>query len=189
MPLVSSEKSPTRTATEETMDFIQSVIKETTRPTWMNTVPVGFGEARTGTLKADEWRNLTTLLLPIALTLLWGRGSKHKQAENAELLYQHLQHTMSLVQAVSLTCYRSTTDYRINKILHHLRFYLSELHTLHPNVDPLTNQHMSLHLPDFLRLFGPVHSWWTFPFERLIGKLQHFPTNHRFGKLPLIIVS
>ena len=27
---------------------------------------------------------------------------------------------------------------------------------------------MALHLPDYLLLYGPVHSWWTFPFERLI---------------------
>ena len=42
---------------------------------------------------------------------------------------------------------------------------------------------MVLHIYDFLRLFGPVHSWWCFPFEWLIGQLQWLPTNHRFGEL------
>lgn len=180
-PLVSTEPHQTRVTTDETMELIQSVIKNTTRPSWMNTVPVAFGEAKTGTLKADEWRNLVNIHLPIALTLLWGVGSKHKRQEDADVLLEHLRHTMSLVQAVFLACFRTTTTYRKDRVLYHLKAYLNNLHLLHPDVDPLTNQHMSLHLPMFLQLFGPVHSWWVFPFERLIGKLQHLPTNHKFG--------
>lgn len=182
MPFTSPERPPTRTSTDDILEYIHTVIKKTTWPSWMNTVPGGFGKAKTGTLKADEWRNLATVHLPIALTLLWGKGSKHKQSEDAPILLQHLNHTMSLVQAITLACYRTTTEYRIGQIRRHLLAYLDELHFLFPDVEPLTNQHMSLHLSGFLRLFGPVHSWWTFPFERLIGRLQHFPTNHKFGK-------
>ncbi|KAI5995796.1 hypothetical protein F5J12DRAFT_896429 [Pisolithus orientalis] len=41
---------------------------------------------------------------------------------------------------------------------------------------------MSIHIYDYLRLFGPVQSWWCFPYECLIGHLQHMPTNHKFGQ-------
>ncbi|KAF9066186.1 hypothetical protein BDP27DRAFT_1150464, partial [Rhodocollybia butyracea] len=34
------------------------------------------------------------------------------------------------------------------------------------------NIHTAGHIYDFLLLFGPVMSWWCFPFERLIGALQ-----------------
>ena len=34
---------------------------------------------------------------------------------------------------------------------------------------------------DFLKLFGPVHSWWAFSLEQLISQLQYIPTNHKFG--------
>jgi hypothetical protein len=42
---------------------------------------------------------------------------------------------------------------------------------------------MSLHIPEFLLLFGPVHSWWTFPFERMIGSIQRMPSNGKIGKI------
>ncbi|KAF8801723.1 hypothetical protein BYT27DRAFT_7261832 [Phlegmacium glaucopus] len=42
---------------------------------------------------------------------------------------------------------------------------------------------MVLHLAEYLRFYGPVHSWWTFPFECLIGMLQHIPNNFQDGQL------
>ncbi|KAJ7166892.1 hypothetical protein C8R46DRAFT_899467, partial [Mycena filopes] len=45
------------------------------------------------------------------------------------------------------------------------------------------NHHFAMHLPAFLLLFGPVHGWWTFPLERLTGKLQRVPTNYKPGEL------
>ncbi|KAG2065456.1 hypothetical protein BDR04DRAFT_1121828 [Suillus decipiens] len=47
-----------------------------------------------------------------------------------------------------------------------------------------TNGHMALHIWDYLQLFGPVWSWWCFPYERLISQLQHLPSNHIFGTIP-----
>ncbi|KAE9382827.1 hypothetical protein BT96DRAFT_845020 [Gymnopus androsaceus JB14] len=42
------------------------------------------------------------------------------------------------------------------------------------------------HIYDFLLLFGPVISWWCFPFERLIGALQKINTNDFVGgKIPI----
>ncbi|KAE9391973.1 hypothetical protein BT96DRAFT_831255 [Gymnopus androsaceus JB14] len=40
---------------------------------------------------------------------------------------------------------------------------------------------MASHIYDFLKLFGPVISWWCFPFERLIGALQKVNTNDHVG--------
>ena len=38
--------------------------------------------------------------------------------------------------------------------------------------------------------YGPVHAWWTFPFERLIGLLQRIPTNFQNGKLlPQLLIA
>jgi hypothetical protein len=30
--------------------------------------------------------------------------------------------------------------------------------------------------------YGPVHGWWMFPFERVIGALQKTNTNYKIGK-------
>jgi hypothetical protein len=40
---------------------------------------------------------------------------------------------------------------------------------------------MALHLHEYLLLFGPVHAWWTFSFERMIGMLQQMQTNSKIG--------
>ncbi|KAJ6590759.1 hypothetical protein B0H10DRAFT_2233565 [Mycena sp. CBHHK59/15] len=44
-----------------------------------------------------------------------------------------------------------------------------------------TNVHIVFHLYDFIKLWGPVISWWAFPVERLIGLLQKIESNGRVG--------
>jgi len=187
-PLHSSQDCtiPIHTGTHSVLDFIKSVIKETHTPSWLGSVPQNFGDRKTGTLKADEWRIFSTLYLPIALVLLWGKNSEHKSAAIADSLDIKLEHTMHLVQALTLACYRATTETRIDGIGHNLRNYLTDLPKVHPDARPSTNQHISLHLSSYMRLFGPVHSWWTYPFERLIGRLQQSPSNNRLGALLFI---
>ncbi|EIN10110.1 hypothetical protein PUNSTDRAFT_66638 [Punctularia strigosozonata HHB-11173 SS5] len=60
--------------------------------------------------------------------------------------------------------------------------YVGNLTALYPDIVCRSNHHMAFHIYDFLLLFGPVHSWWCFPFERLIGRLQRLPHNHRLGE-------
>ncbi|KAJ3818491.1 hypothetical protein F5880DRAFT_1491291 [Lentinula raphanica] len=69
---LSSEARSIPTGTPKTLTHIQSVIREALTPSWVNSVPKNFGEAKAGSLKADEWRTLSTLYLPIALVILWG---------------------------------------------------------------------------------------------------------------------
>ncbi|KAF8234607.1 hypothetical protein L208DRAFT_1260918, partial [Tricholoma matsutake] len=65
-----------------------------------------------------------------------------------------------------------------------MKQWVDGLHLVHPHTKKQKlwpNVHASLHLYDFLLLFGPVISWWCFPFERLIGTLQKIKTNHYIG--------
>jgi hypothetical protein len=62
-----------------------------------------------------------------------------------------------------------------------MTLYLQNFAILYPELHFRPNHHMAMHIPDFLRLFGPVRSWWCFPFERLIGSLQRLPTNQKLG--------
>ena len=50
---------------------------------------------------------------------------------------------------------------------------------------PGKHHHLSLHLPECLRDFGPVHSWWAYPFERFNGIIQRTKSNKRVGSSPL----
>ena len=53
--------------------------------------------------------------------------------------------------------------------------YVGALEQIHPGFNPWPNHHATIHIYDFLNLFGPVHSWWAFLFECLIGIPQRLP--------------
>lgn len=59
--------------------------------------------------------------------------------------------------------------------------YIVGIKELFPEYKLVPNHHMALHIAEYLQLFGPVYSWWTFPFEHLIGMLQHMPHNEQLG--------
>ena len=152
-------------------------------PSWLQSVPHKFGDKFSGTLKADEWRTMTTVYLPIALISCWGTGTIHGSSSDAFYLRTVLHHTMDLVCAVSIACLRTMTLDRTNAYLRHLKSWVSGMKDLHPSSNHTINGHMAFHIYDFLRLFGPARSWWCFPFERLIGHLQRLTHNHKPGEL------
>jgi hypothetical protein len=152
-------------------------------PSWLQSVPRKFGDKSSGTLKADEWRTMATVYLPIALISLWGTGTIHRSSADAIYLRAVLHHTMDLVCAVSTACLRTMTLDRMDAYLRYLKSWTLGLKDLHPSCNHTINGHMAFHIYDFLRLFGPARSWWCFPFERLIGHLQRITHNHMHGEL------
>jgi hypothetical protein len=167
------------------MSRVHEVIDQTDAPSWLGSVPRKFGEASMGTVKAAEWLVLCTVHLPMALVSLWGDGTLHDTPEDASARRRILDHTMLLVSAVILVCYRSMTIRRAQDYLKYIKRYIRDLKTIRKgeNVKYKPKHHMAFHLFEFLVLFGPVRSWWMFPFERLIGHLQRLPHNHIHGKL------
>jgi hypothetical protein len=161
---------------------VQQVVRTTAVPTWFQSVPSTVGDAAAGTLKAAEWRSLATLYLPLALVSIWGDGTSHSSQEVAQTLRKLLDHTMILCIATQLTCSRTMTPNHNQLIRRCLSTYVEQLKTLYPRFAPRPNHHMAQHIPDFLDDFGPVHSWWCFPFENLIGVLQRLPHNHKSGE-------
>ncbi|KAG2737921.1 hypothetical protein P692DRAFT_201732258 [Suillus brevipes Sb2] len=94
---------------------------------------------------------------------------------------------MSLVSAVHIACLRFMTVARAQAYRGYIVAWIRDLQVLHPHAPHRTNGHMALHVWDYLQLFGPVRSWWCFPYERLIGQLQRLPINHIFGKFLLCL--
>jgi hypothetical protein len=168
------------------MARIREVIHDTDTPSWLPSVPYNFGDASAGNLKADEWRTMSTVYLPISLASLWGEGTTHRSPSIASSLQRVLDHTMALVSAVSLACARTMTDARMLAYQNYITQWVGQLPEIHPNSKKRTNFHMAIHIYDFLRLFGPVRYWWSFPFERLVGQLQRLPHNHKFGMYPFL---
>jgi hypothetical protein len=180
-PMVSSDHVRPKLVTPALIQHIQNVIRDTIVPSWIESVPKNYGEAAAGTLKADEWRTLATVYLPIALISYWGYDIEDRDTSRA-FRCQLLDHTMRLFIAVRLVTMHILTKSRMTAYRDNIVSYLAQLNTLFPEVEPRTNYHMAIHIYDFLLLFGPVKSWWCFPFERLIGILQNQPSNHKIGK-------
>ena len=135
-----------------------------------------------GTLKADEWRTLITIYLPIALIFAWGELASHPSPYVAARLHGILEHTMLLISAIVIACKRNMSKYRCQAYLECMTQYLSTLISVHPHATHRPYGHMSLHLPHFFTLFSPARAFWTYPFEHLIGQIQWLISNHRISK-------
>ena len=48
------------------------------------------------------------------------------------------------------------------------------------------NMHLHAHIVSFIQDYGPVYSFWLFPFERLNGILGSYHTNHHIISVQLM---
>ena len=177
-PLQPPQLPSSKYGTIELLERLRAVVRDTATPSWYTSVPPNFGVADAGTLKADEWRSLATVYMPLTLVSSWGDGTEHASAME---LRQVLDHSMTLFSAVRLACLRTVTLTRRTAYQRLIAEYVADLPKLHPKSKPRPIHYMAQHIGYFLHLFGPVHSWWCFPFERLIGLLQQVPSNHKLG--------
>jgi hypothetical protein len=88
---------------------------------------------------------------------------------------------MKLVQAIGIACKRSVLRQEAKRLCYYLLSWIYKIQEFFPLLSPWLNMHMSTHIADFIELFGPTPSWWTFPFERLIGEMLRIPTNGAAG--------
>ncbi|KAJ7188213.1 hypothetical protein C8R46DRAFT_878083 [Mycena filopes] len=147
------------------------------KPSWVTSVPPHFGgESSDGKLKADQWRTLATLYMPVTLIRLWAASGVNTERRAL------LDLTMDLVSAIIVASSRTTSLSHYQECEEYLLAYRTKLSKLFPDYKCHPNHHFAMHIPAFLLLFGPVHGWWTYPLERLIGKLQRVPTNYKPGE-------
>lgn len=166
-----------RVLDQATIDQVRKDIAATYFPSWMERPPRNFGSPSHGKLKADQWRTVCTVSLVITLCRIWGTSGA---LEKHRLL---LENFISLVCAVDLATRRSMDMARVQKFDQYMMKYLSSLRTLFGH-QLVPNHHLSLHLWECLSLFGPVHAWWAFPFERYNGLLQNLSTNNKSSVYP-----
>lgn len=185
-PFQNTDPSPVRVVTPAVIGRIQCVLRDMVKPSWMKSLPSNFvkffGTATGGSPKADEWREFFTVYLPVALISLWGDGMPQPDDRTATHCRKVLDNTMSLVSAIVVGTSHYMTAHRAEAYRECIRSYVGGLSELYTHMDPRTNEHVVFHIYDFLKLYGPVRSWWCFPFERLVGVLQSMPSNHKFGK-------
>lgn len=156
---------------------IQQDVAKLTTPTWVTAIPRNFGEAKAGTLKSDQWRAALNLYLPLTMIRLWGNLPSMDRRKRI------LDNTMMLLQAIKYASDTTMTEAKAKMYTVCMKSYLNGLHELFPHQALHPNHHMALHIEECLIRFGPIRGWWAFPFERLVGALQHVQTNWKFGMI------
>lgn len=159
---------------------VRSAIRNVVKPSWIDTPPPTFGSKKAGNIKAAQWHILWTIYIPLALLSLWVVGMPDA-TNDANDMSQVLDNAMALTSLILLAYKHSMTKARAESYRSHVRHYVDGLQKLFPGF-LLPYHHALFHIFDFLLLFGPIRSWWCFPFERLIGSLQDIPHNHKPGK-------
>ena len=174
--------------TEKDVEALRTDIRDFVTPSWLTSIPSNLGEPSHGKLKADQWRTLGTVYLPVSLVRLWATPNKDdpQQAAGRQKL---LSLTLSLISAINIASSRTTSRDKANLYTRYMTEYLDGLWNLMPDYQFRPNHHMALHLSEYLLLYGPVHGWWTFPFERLIGLLQDIPNNFKNGQMEETIAT
>ena len=144
-------------------------------PSWLNPPPLSFGTTQHGKLSADQWRTVGTVSLPITLVRLWSSGDERHVAM--------LENFLQLVESVETMGLLEIDTERIARADELMMKYLEVSKELYTWAKVQPNNHLALHLGMFLTLFGPVHSWRSFVFERFNYFLQSLNINGKFGRL------
>lgn len=153
---------------------IREDISETTFPSWINRPPRNFGSPAAGKLTADQWRTVATTCMVISLVRSWSSSTVSAGHRNM------LKNYMLLVTAVLAATSKTMSKDRARFYDSNMHEYLSTLRELYDH-DLVPNHHMALHLGECLERFGPVQSWWAFPFERYNGIIAKINTNNKSG--------
>ena len=163
------------------MRQVQLHIQSTIRPTWHEGPPPNFSEKRHGKLKADQWRSLIEFDLPVSLASLLQQARQDRRQSDIARLSKVFESTMLLATAIQWGTSHRTSSLHARTYKDYMSQYLAGIRALRPELDLHPNHHNALHLPEFFPLFGPMHGWWMYPFERVNGILQSTPSNFKLG--------
>ncbi|KAI0752993.1 hypothetical protein C8Q80DRAFT_1217329 [Daedaleopsis nitida] len=163
---------------QATLAQIRADIMATSLPSWIGRVPKNFGSPSHGKLKADQWCTACQVNLLISLVRRWGDSSATPRQKTL------LNNFLDLVRAVDLATRRTMDEERAEKFDRYMQSYLTSLTEIFQH-NLVPNHHLSLHLYECLILFGPIHAWWAFPFERYNGIIQNLNTNDKTNDMPL----
>lgn len=149
-------------------------------PSWLQPAPSTFGITAGGKLSADEWRVVSTVHLTFTLIKLWGG------LNDSERRKKMLDNYMDLIRAVNIAGSLRISEPDIKAYDDALLRYLNGMKDLYKHATVKPNHHIAIHLSEFLREFGPVHSWRAYAFERFNYLLQSLNTNKQSGTSTLV---
>ena len=113
---------------------------------------------------------------------MWSKAISDQGSHLDDRRDKVLRSTMLLAMALRWGTSHRTSTKHAAQYMKHMRAYLASLRDLFPDTDLRTSHHNALFIGEMLLRFGPVHGWWMFPFERVIGLLQQVNSNCKLGK-------
>ncbi|KAA1073203.1 hypothetical protein PGT21_050095 [Puccinia graminis f. sp. tritici] len=159
------------------ISHVNSLLSKIRIPTWIQRAIPVLGKASFGRLKADEWRNLFTVQLPLILPSYWN--------DDDPACLSLLHNFAHLVSLVNLGLKRSMTAKRADDYREHVQAYIQSSLTLFPDVELAPNHHMAFHLARCLKALGPSRAWWSFSMERLMAQVLKSTGNNQLGQMEI----
>ena len=162
---------------------LQKFLAQIQCPSWHISPPRNLGEAGHGKLKADQWRSAIEFDVTTAIAHVWAHDTPHPEdKERVQRRKILIEVTILLATAIQwATSYRTSTVHAAQYMLCMVA-YLNTLKKLYPTISWCPNHHAALHIGPHLLQFGPMHGWWIFTFERIIGCLQKININYELGE-------
>ena len=169
------------------LDRLQKFLAQITRPSWHTAPPQNLGEASHGKLKADQWRSAIEFDVTAAIAHVWSNDSP--QPEDEEKVQRRkmlVEATIHLATAIQWATSYHTSLVHAAQYMQCMVTYLNILKKLYPTISWRPNHHAALHIGPHLLRFGPMHGWWMFAYERVIGLLQKINTNYKIGERVIV---
>jgi hypothetical protein len=116
---------------------------------------VAIGKDGFSNLTADQWK---TFIMIYSTTILWDMLDN-----NDRKILGHF------VRACNLLVTRFITEDDLKEAQERLRDMACLIESTYGPEFITSNIHLALHIPDCCRDYGPIYSFWLFPFERLNG--------------------
>jgi hypothetical protein len=180
LPTVNAIEQSVRLRVKRKSDFaeyhleaLRKDMQDIVLPSHVQMPPRNFGSPSHGKLKADNWKVLCTIIIPVTFIQLLTARNEGPRMQSL------LQHFMLLSNATHIASQRIQTEESIRRFKNSISDYVKGVPDLFESEHALVpNHHMALHLAECFYNFGPVHSWWAYPSERLNGLLQNMNTNY-----------
>ena len=154
----------------EKLAKVEEKLKHSVVPVGLGRLPSSISSAHFHT--ADQWKNWTIYFSIYCL--------------GDVLPKPHLDCWRKFVLACRQLCKFSLTSDDITIIDQLLLRFCKQSVEIYGAESVTLNMHMHCHLSSCLREFGPIHSFWLFPFKRYNGILEDQPTNNCSVELQLM---
>ncbi|MBW0476144.1 hypothetical protein O181_015859 [Austropuccinia psidii MF-1] len=158
---------------EDTKQKLKKRIQDVVVPKGVSHIPLNIGEKGVGRLKASQWRALFGIYIPlVALDVFW-------DCDDPDNIF--LINTGSLICCTEIVGKSSITKNDAIEFEEGYRKYQETSNEIFQDIRVTPNHHYSMHIPDQLLWWGPLMGVLEFGGERLIGVLQRFKTNSKYG--------